>query len=128
MIGFADYSRAELLYLPDHLPFLWLNLSGRLGTVNFVVLEPGGLIPGYEVDMFDNDAEALGISDPAEAMILNIVTLQSQNPLRPTVNLASPIVVNRKTRIGRQVIFANYSRYSARHILVQTENAACATA
>ena len=125
LIGFADYSRAELLYLPDHLPFLWLKLSGPVGSVNFVVIEPGGIIPGYELEIFDNDAEALDITDPAETMILNIVTVQRQNPLHATVNLVGPIIVNRRTRIGRQVVIANYSRYSARHVLVYPETAAC---
>jgi flagellar assembly factor FliW len=128
LIGFADYSSAELLYLPEHLPYLWLKLSGPRGPVNFVVIEPGGIIPDYELEIFDSDAEALGISDPTEAMILNIVTIQRQPPLHATVNLAGPIVVNRRTRVGRQLIIANYSRYSTRHVLVQPETAACASA
>jgi flagellar assembly factor FliW len=128
LIGFAGYTRAELLHLPDNRPFLWLKLSGPLGTVTFVVIEPGGIIPGYEPDIFDNDAEVLGISDPAEAMILNVVTVKSPTPHQATVNLAGPILVNRRTGIGRQVVIANYSRYSARQVLVHAEEAACATA
>jgi flagellar assembly factor FliW len=128
LIGFADYSRAELLYLPDQLPYLWLKLAGPEGAVNFVVIEPGGVIPGYELEIFDNDAESLDITDPAETMILNIVTVQRQNPLHATVNLVGPIIVNRRTRIGRQVVIANYSRYSARHVLVHPEVAASASA
>jgi flagellar assembly factor FliW len=128
LIGFTDYSRAELLYLPDHLPFLWLKLSGPIGSVNFVVIEPGGIIPGYELEIFDNDAEALDISEPTEAMILNVVTVQRQTPLHATINLVGPIVVNRRTRIGRQVVIANYSRYSARHALVEPQAAELAVA
>ena len=93
-----------------------------------MVIEPGGIIPGYELEIFDNDAEALDITDPAETMILNIVTVQRQNPLHATVNLVGPIIVNRRTRIGRQVVIANYSRYSARHALVEPQAADLATA
>ena len=121
IIGFADCRRAELNYMPEHLPFLWMKLQGADGPINFVVIEPGGIIPNYELEIFDNDAETLGISDPSEAMVLNIVTLQKQSPLDATVNLIGPILVNRRTRIGRQVVIANYSKYSARHILVQKE-------
>ena len=28
IIGFSQYQRAELLYMPDHLPFLWMRLHG----------------------------------------------------------------------------------------------------
>ena len=128
IIGFAEYRRAELLYIPDHLPFLWMKLSGPTGTVNFVVIEPGGIIPDYELEVFENDAEYLELSDPSEAMVLNIVTLRQQSPVDATVNLIGPILVNRRTRIGRQLVIANYSKYSARHLLVQKETLACASA
>jgi flagellar assembly factor FliW len=118
LIGFADYTHAELLYESGNLPFLWMRLRGPSGTVNFVVLEPGGCIPDYELELFDADAAALDLADPSEAMILNIVTLNPQSPLAGTVNLIGPVVVNRRTRIGRQLVIANHSAYSARHPLV----------
>jgi flagellar assembly factor FliW len=126
IIGFADYRRAELLYMPDHLPFLWMRLHGP-DTLHFVVLEPGGIIAGYEPEIFDTDAEQLGIDDPANAMIINIVTLQSQNPVEAKVNLIGPLVINRRTRVGRQLVISNYSRYSAHHPLIENPRAqACA--
>jgi flagellar assembly factor FliW len=118
LIGFADYKHAEILYETGNLPFLWMRLRGPAGLVNFVVLEPGGFIPDYELELFDADAAALDLTDPSEAMILNIVTLNPQSPLAGTVNLIGPVVVNRRTRVGRQLVIANHSRYSARHPLV----------
>jgi flagellar assembly factor FliW len=119
LIGFRDYTHAELLYNPEQLPFLWMKLRGPSGSVNFVVLEPGGYIPDYELELFDADAAALDLSDSTEAMVLNIVTLNPKNPLAGTVNLIGPIVVNRRTRVGRQLVIENHSRYSARQPLVQ---------
>jgi flagellar assembly factor FliW len=126
LIGFAHFRRAELLYLPEHLPFLWMKLSAPAGAMNFVVIEPGGIIPQYELELFDGDAASLGLSDSSEAMILNIVTLRANAPQEATVNLVGPIVVNRRTRIGRQVVLANNAHYSARYPLV--ENLALARA
>jgi flagellar assembly factor FliW len=120
LIGFAGYTRAELLYLPDHLPFLWLRLHGPKDSVNFIVIEPGGLVAGYAPELFDEDAAGIGLADPSEAMVLNIVTMAHQRPLEATVNLVGPIVVNRRTRIGRQLVIANYSKYGAHHPLVET--------
>jgi flagellar assembly factor FliW len=128
IIGFTTYTRAELLYLPDHLPFLWLKLHNATDSVHFIVIEPAGLIPGYEPELFDEDAATLELADAAEAMVLNIVSMQNQRPLDATVNLVGPIIVNRRTRVGRQLVVANYSRYSAHHPLVENAAPARATA
>jgi flagellar assembly factor FliW len=122
LIGFGDYKRAELLYMPDHLPFLWMRLHGP-ETLHFVVIEPGGIVAGYEPEIFDEDAAQLDLRDPADAMILNIVTLKHQQPVEATVNLIGPLVVNRRTRIGRQLVISNYSRYNAHHPLVEKSQA-----
>ncbi|MBI2814300.1 MAG: flagellar assembly protein FliW [Opitutae bacterium] len=119
LIGFEDHRHAELLYEPGNLPFLWLRLNGTAAPLHFVVIEPGGIIPGYEPELFDEHALDLGLRDAAEAMILNIVTLRQARPLEATVNLVGPIVVNRRTRLARQVVISNYSRYSAHHPLVE---------
>jgi flagellar assembly factor FliW len=119
LIGFEQYQQAELLYQADHLPFLWLKLIGPLDFLHFVVIEPGGLIMDYEPELFEDHAMTLGLKNGAEAMILNIVTLQQQSPLQATVNLVGPIVINRRTRVGRQLVISNYSRYSPRHSLVE---------
>ena len=126
LIGFADYKQAELLYLPDHLPFLWMKLRNPATTevLHFIVIEPGGIVPGYEPEIFDQDIEQLGIENPTEVMIINIVTLQRQFPVEATANLIGPLVVNRRTRIGRQLVISNYSRYSAHHSLVEHSQAA----
>ena len=123
IIGFGAYKRAELLYLPGHLPFLWMKLHGSADPLHFVVIEPGGIVPGYEPEIFDEDAEGLALRDPSEAMILNIVTLQRQEPVEATVNLIGPIIINRRTRLGRQLVISNYSRYSAHHPIVETAQA-----
>jgi flagellar assembly factor FliW len=125
IIGFTAYTRAELLYLPDHLPFLWMKLANpdTRDVLQFIVIEPGGIVPGYEPELFEADALQLDLYDPAEAMILNIVTLQNRQPVEATANLIGPIVVNHRTRIGRQLVISNYSRYTAHHALVENSQA-----
>ncbi len=120
LIGFSQYTRAELLYMPDHLPFLWMRLHGpaNLDPVHFIVMEPGGIIADYELEIFDEDAAQLKLEDPSQVMILNIVTLRQQQPVDASVNLVGPLIVNRRSRIGRQLVISNYSRYSAHYPLV----------
>jgi flagellar assembly factor FliW len=47
--------------------------------------------------------------------VLNIVTLRNGD--RPTVNLRGPVVINRRTLVGKQVIPNNAAQYSLRHPL-----------
>ena len=118
LIGFRDHTRGELLYDPAHLPFLWLRLQGPGEPLHFIVVEPGGLVPDYELEIFDEDAASLGLADPRDALVLNIVTLRERDPAEATVNLIGPVVINRRTLEGRQLVLANYARYSAHHLLV----------
>jgi flagellar assembly factor FliW len=123
LIGFPEHKSFELVYVPDQLPFIWLSLSGPV-PLHFVVIEPGGIIPDYELELFDEDATFLGITNPSDAMILNVVTVRPGDNATATVNLAGPIVVNRRTGIAKQCVLANYGRYSAHYPLV--DNAATA--
>ncbi|HEY3756990.1 MAG TPA: flagellar assembly protein FliW [Opitutaceae bacterium] len=118
IIGFPEYHSAELVSSEEHAPFQWLKLKGPKATVTFVVVEPGGVIPNYELEIFDHDAYSLDLTESADALILNIVTLGRPSPLDATINLVGPILVNRRTLVGRQLVIANYSKYSARHRLV----------
>jgi flagellar assembly factor FliW len=123
IIGFPEHRRAELLYSADYLPFLWMRLHGP-DVLHFVVIELGGVIPGYEPEMFEEDVSQLDLRDASEALVLNIVTMQRQKSVGATVNLIGPIVVNRRTRVGRQRVIANHGRYSAQHPLVMNSPAA----
>ena len=117
LVGFPEHTHFELEEVPDQAPFLWFHLQGP-NTLHFVVLEPNGVIPDYELELFDEDAEFLGIRDSSDAIVLNIVTVKNSQPEAATVNLAGPVIVNRKTGVAKQCILANYSRYSAHHRLM----------
>jgi flagellar assembly factor FliW len=122
LVGLPQHKSFEVVQVPDQEPFMWLQLQGP-DPLNFVVLEPQGIIPDYELELFDEDAEFLGILDSADALVLNIVTLRNNNPAEATVNLAGPIIINRHTGVAKQCILANYFRYSAHHRLVGSANA-----
>jgi len=123
LVGFPEYKSFELLCATDQLPFIWLRLHGP-DPLHFVVIEPGGIIPDYEPELFDEDAAFLGLSAPGDTLVLNIVTVKPGQQATATVNLAGPIIVNRRTGIAKQCVLANYGRYSARYPLVDNTAAA----
>ncbi len=117
IVGFPEHRRGEVFHLADQLPFQWLRLHGP-EPLHFVVIDPAGIVPDYAPELFDDDAAALGITEAADALLLNIVTVRDDRDRTATVNLVGPIVVNRRTGVARQVVVANYSLYNARHPLV----------
>ena len=127
IVGFPNHTQATLVSQQDQVPF-WMKLKGPRGSVSFVVVEPKGVLPDYEPELFENDALALGLSDASEALVLNILTMRPGMPAEATINLIGPIVVNRRTRIGRQLVIANYSRYRARQPLAAESDATAASA
>jgi flagellar assembly factor FliW len=78
----------------------------------FLVVPPSLVLPDYAPDLSDEDVDFLEIRHPNDALVLNIVTLKSDGSA--TVNLKGPIVINRHTMIGKQVVLSQ-SAYAIKH-------------
>ena len=116
LFGFSEIREMELLYDQEELPFMWLREDKKDGLA-FIVLEPGGIIPEYSVEITDADVEILGVTGAEDTMILNIVTLSPEQPGVISLNLVGPIIVNRLTLVAKQCIINNHEQYSARYVL-----------
>jgi len=114
LLGFERITDYILLSNPEEAPFYWLQVQGDPGLA-FVVVEPFFVDPHYQPDINPRDTAGLDIHQPEEAILLNIVNVQGQK--QPTVNLKGPIVINRRTMIGKQVIPDNAARYSIKVLL-----------
>jgi len=118
LIGFADFTEAEVVYKASELPFMWLKGCGT-NKCSFIVVEPFSLVKDYEIEISDSDIESLGIKSPTDAMILNIATLHKGHKSQITLNLVGPVIINRRTLEARQVIINNAQKYSANHLLFE---------
>lgn len=122
LIGLSDFNHFELIADPDSLPFVVLRSLGD-EEIQIPAVEPVGLVDNYTLDLNDEDAEALSLKGAKEPpLILNVATIKSFEPQFVTLNLAAPILINRQTRVGKQVLLANYQDYSTSHVLID-ENA-----
>ena len=74
LFGFPEIREMELVFDEEELPFMWLREDKKDGLA-FIVVEPGGIIPDYSVEITDADVGVLGVSGHEDTMILNIVTL-----------------------------------------------------
>ena len=116
LFGFPDIRSMELVFDKEELPFMWLREQVQDGLA-FVVLEPGGIVQKYAVEISDADIQILGISGSEDTMILNIVTISSEHPGKISLNLVGPIIVNRATLVAKQCIINNHEEFSARHMI-----------
>jgi flagellar assembly factor FliW len=76
------------------------TLSSRTEPLRLFVVS-GAALPSYQPEVGDDDAAALGLTSADDAELYVVV-----NPAdgEPTLNLLAPIVVNRHTRAGAQLI------------------------
>ena len=116
LFGFPDLRSMELVYDKEELPFMWLREQKEEGLA-FVVMEPAGFVPNYNVEISDMDVETLGITGVDDTMILNIVTISSDMPGKISLNLVGPIVINRRTLVAKQCIINNHEDFTARHVI-----------
>jgi flagellar assembly factor FliW len=114
ILGFEQYKNFMLLANPAEMPFAWLRVANS-ASLAFVVINPFIVMPDYAPDIPETDVEFLDLKEANDALLFNIVTLRGSN--RATVNLKGPIVINRHTHTGKQVIIANASNYSVEHPL-----------
>jgi len=114
LLGFEPIKRYALLENQNESPFRWLQVIDN-PNLAFLVLPALEVFPEYEPDVPPEDVKFLELNNPEDALVFNIVTLQAKGSA--TVNLKGPIVINRFTLQGKQVVLANASRYSIQHPL-----------
>lgn len=118
LIGLSEFKKFELIVDPDSLPFVILRcIDGD--DIQIPAVEPVGLVENYRLNIGDADAESLELTGAdSNPLILNVATIKSFDPQKVTINLAAPILVNRRTRVGKQVVLINYQDYSTAHVLI----------
>lgn len=118
LLGFEQIKEFVLISNPGETPFQWLQVAGD-PSLAFLVVSPFEVLADYAPDISNEDIQSLQLEEPADALILNIVTLRARG--RSTVNLKGPLVLNQITRVGKQVVLANAAEYSVQHPLPYSE-------
>jgi flagellar assembly factor FliW len=114
LLGFERVKNYVLLAKREQEPFLWFQMAEDAKHA-FLVVPPHFVVTDYQPELSKEDVEFLDLIDPADAFVLNIVTLRGAR--NGTVNLKGPIVINRRTLIGKQVIPVNAAEYATHHPL-----------
>lgn len=126
LLGFERMKEFVLLSSPEEAPFHWLQVLED-PTLAFLVLPAADVFPEYAPDILPEDVEFLELSSPEDALVCTIVTARPDGTA--TANLKGPLVFNRHTLRGKQVIPANAADFAIDHPLPVSEplesNLAC---
>jgi flagellar assembly factor FliW len=118
LVGFPDLKLFRLFEPKDAYPLKFLQ-STESQAVSFVCVDPACIKKDYEVPLGEEEAEALHLESPEEAMVLTLVVIP-EDARQMTTNLAGPLVLNIKTRTGFQIVL-NSDKYPLRFpIIVQS--------
>ena len=114
LLGFEQTKEYALITDPAIDPFLWLQAADD-PKLAFLVLSPFEVLPDYRPDLSLEDISFLGLKGPDESLVFSIVTVRGTGAA--TLNLKGPVVLNRHTMAGKQVIPNNAAQYSVQHPL-----------
>jgi flagellar assembly factor FliW len=120
LFGFEEYNNYVLLDA-EREPFFWLQSMDMEG-IAFVLINPFLFRQDYEADIANEELIEVGITSPDKALIYVIVTIPSDGSSM-TANIQGPLVINRDTRTGKQVVLSD-QRWHTRHDILAELNKA----
>ncbi len=111
LIGFPALTRFAVLEPDQGSVFRWWQAVDAPDT-GFVMLDPLLIAPDYDLRGIEVEWSELGAEDAGLRHVVVVVTVSGPSLDSVTLNLAAPIVLNRATRQGRQVVLPE-RRYDA---------------
>ncbi|MDD4565436.1 MAG: flagellar assembly protein FliW [Eubacteriales bacterium] len=122
LYGFENEKRFAIFEKSfEDISFLYLQSFRHLDPC-FLVFEPWELYPDYQPLLSDDDMEACQ-ADTADDLIFLVIATVPSSIENLSINIKSPVVLNPKTKKGRQVILQNKD-YSVRYLPFQKDGKA----
>ncbi len=101
ILGFPSERRYVILR-EDNGPFYWMQ-SVENPALAFVITNPLVFVPDYKIRLHRSQLEDIGLTELSNGEIWVLVSIR-KNPLRVTLNLQGPILVNRINKKAKQVV------------------------
>jgi len=111
ILGFEEYKRYLVLEQPDSV-FRFLQCVDE-PQLAFVVMYPELVDAAYSVVLTEEQKALLEIEQPEDGVVYGIVTIPEQ-VAEMTINLQAPVVINKRRRIGAQIVLMD-GKYTTRH-------------
>lgn len=102
ILGFESLKNFFFVDPNDQTLILWLQ-SKEEAALAFPIIEPKIFNPDYSLKLLPSELESLDLKDLTEASVYCILTIPKQ-VTEMSANLKAPLIINNKTRKGRQIV------------------------
>ena len=103
LVGFPAFRRYVVLDPPEGDDYRWFQ-SVDEPSLAFVIMDVHLLQPDFRTNLSEEGLAELGMTPTDSISIMAVVTIPSDQPDQATANLRAPLVVNERTRHGKQLI------------------------
>jgi len=103
LVGFPACRRFVVLEAGEDSDYQWFQ-SVDEPSLAFVIVEVHLLQPEFQMDVPDEGLAELDMNPNDPMSILAVVTIPSGEPIQASANLRAPLVVNLRSRKGKQII------------------------
>lgn len=103
IVGFPAVQKFVVLDVADDCLYQWFQ-SMEEPDLGFVIVDVHLFNPEFQVEISNEGLAELEIGQTDPVLILAVVTIPSGRPEQATANLRAPLVVNLRTRKGKQLI------------------------
>ena len=115
IIGFSHLRSFRLFEPAGGYPLKFLQAVEAL-EISFTCIDVAAIKMDYEFPLNEEEAQALALEKPEDALVLALVVIP-EDPRQMTANLAGPVVINTRTREGRQIVL-NTETYPLKYRIV----------
>lgn len=116
LFGFEEYTQFALVD-SEYQPFIWLQ-SLQEKDLAFLLIDPFLIDNDYEAVIDDKELSRIGINDPADVLVLTIVTVPADGGA-VTANFQGPLVINKKNHQCMQAVLDG-SKYTTKHNIIES--------
>jgi len=103
LVGFPTVQNFVVLDVAEDCQYQWFQAINE-PDLAFVIIDVHLLDQKFQADISDEGMAELEITPSDPVLILAVVTIPAGEPDRATANLRAPLVVNLRTRKGKQLI------------------------
>ena len=103
IVGFPAVQQFVVLDVEEDCQYQWFQ-SATEPDLAFIIIDVHLLDPEFQVEVSDEGLAELEITETDPVLVMAVVTLPPGRPEQATANLRAPLVVNLRTRKGKQLI------------------------
>ncbi len=117
LVGFSSKRRFVVLKETDG-PFFWMQ-SLEDPALAFVITNPLIFVPDYRIRIHRSQLQLIELEDLSKGELWVLVSIR-HNPLRVSINLQGPVLVNKANRLAVQLVLDS-QEYPLRYEILRAE-------